>query len=277
MVMSVDTAMRAGRSIWGATWRSTGRSAWPKLAAVGLFVLVWQAVVWAGWRPAYVLPGPRAVASRLGDLATTPTFWTALLTTGIRAVVGFAIAVTAGTLLGLAVARFGVLRAAVGSLLSGLQTMPSITWFPLAILLFQLSEQAIAFVVVLGAAPSVANGIISGIDHVPPAFTRLGTVLGARGLRLYRHIVVPAALPAYVSGLSQGWAFAWRSLMAGELLVIIEARPSLGSRLAFAQEFGDSTSLIAYMVVILVIGMLADAVFSAASRQLRARRGLAAT
>jgi ABC-type anion transport system duplicated permease subunit len=147
----------------------------------------------------------------------------------------------------------------------------------LAILLFQLSEQAIAFVVVLGAAPSIANGIISGIDHVPPAFTRLGTVLGAHGWRLYRHVVIPAALPAYVSGLNQGWAFAWRSLMAGELLVIIEARPSLGSRLAFAQEFADSTSLIAYMVVILMVGMLADTTFSAVSRRLRTRRGLTGT
>lgn len=261
------TGTGAGAGAWRATW--------PKLAAAGLFVLGWQAVAWAGWRPAYVLPGPPAVALRLGDLAATTTFWTALTTTAVRAVVAFTIAVAVGTLLGLAVSRFAVLRAAVGSLLTGLQTMPSITWFPLAILLFGLSEQAIAFVVVLGAAPSIANGIISGIDHVPPAFARLGTVLGARGWRLYRHIVVPAALPAYVAGLNQGWAFAWRSLMAGELLVIIEARPSLGSRLAFAQEFGDSTSLVAYMVVILVAGMLADVVFSSASRRLRARRGLA--
>jgi NitT/TauT family transport system permease protein len=270
---AASETLRGSRRWSAGTWRA----AWPKLAAVGLFVLVWQAIAWSGWRPAYVLPGPQAVATTLAELARTPTFWTALLTTGIRAVVGFAIAVTAGTLLGLAVARFGVLRAAVGSLLTGLQTMPSITWFPLAILLFQLSEQAIAFVVVLGAAPSIANGIISGIDHVPPAFTRLGTVLGARGWRLYQHIVVPAALPAYVAGLNQGWAFAWRSLMAGELLVIISARPSLGSRLAFAQELGNAPSLIAYMVVILVAGMLADAVFSAGSRRLRARRGLATT
>jgi NitT/TauT family transport system permease protein len=284
-VTGVDTeageASSAGPAARGMSRRSSGRggrlwrATWPKPAAVGLFVLVWQVIVRSGWRPSYVLPGPQTVAARLTDLAGTATFWTALSTTGIRAVVGFAIAVGAGTLLGLAVARFAVLRAAVGSLLTGLQTMPSITWFPLAILLFGLSEQAIAFVVVLGAAPSIANGIISGIDHVPPAFTRLGAVLGARGWQLYRHIVVPAALPAYVAGLNQGWAFAWRSLMAGELLVIIEARPSLGSRLAFAQEFGDSTSLIAYMLVILVTGMLADAVFSAASRHLRARRGLA--
>lgn len=260
---------RRGRGAVGA-WRA----AWPKLAAVGLFVLVWQGVVWSAWKPPYVLPGPQTVAAKLQEMAGTATFWTALSTTGVRALIGFAIAVAAGTALGLAVARFGVLRAAVGSLLTGLQTMPSITWFPLAILLFRLSEQAIMFVVVLGAAPSIANGIISGIDHVPPAFTRLGTVLGARGWRLYQHVVVPAALPTYVAGLNQGWAFAWRSLMAGELLVIIEARPSLGSRLAFAQEFGDSTSLIAYMVVILVAGMLADFAFSSASRRLRARRGL---
>jgi NitT/TauT family transport system permease protein len=272
----VQAAARQGLGAGTGAVASAWRAAWPKLAAAGLFVLGWQAIAWSGWRPAYVLPDPQAVTLRLGDLAATTTFWTALTTTTVRAVVAFTIAVAVGTLLGLAVSRFAVLRAAVGSLLTGLQTMPSITWFPLAILLFGLSEQAIAFVVVLGAAPSIANGIIAGIDHVPPAFARLGTVLGARGWRLYQHIVVPAALPAYVAGLNQGWAFAWRSLMAGELLVIIEARPSLGSRLAFAQEFGDSISLIAFMVVILMAGMLADAAFSSASRRLRARRGLAA-
>jgi NitT/TauT family transport system permease protein len=190
-------------------------------------------------------------------------------------VTGFVAAVVLGTALGVAVARFRVLRAGVGSLVTGLQTMPSIVWFPLAILLFGLTEQAIFFVVVLGAAPSIANGIISGIDHVPPAFSRLGRVLGAGNLELYRHIVLPAALPSYVQGLNQGWAFAWRSLMAGELLVIIEARPSLGGRLQFALEFGDAERLIAYMIVILVLGMLADTAFSSSSRRMRARRGLA--
>jgi NitT/TauT family transport system permease protein len=92
---------------------------------------------------------------------------------------------------------------------------------------------------------------------------------------LYRFIVIPAALPAYVSGLNQGWAFAWRSLMAGELLVVIPGAVALGNRLAFAQEFGDATGLLAYMLVILVVGMLADTAFSAVSRNLRRRRGLA--
>ena len=115
--------------------------------------------------------------------------------------------------------RSRVLRAAVGSLITGLQTMPSIAWFPLAILLFKLTEAAIMFVVVLGAAPSIANGLISGVDHVPPIMLRAGRVLGAKGISAYRHVMLPAALPSFIAGLKQGWAFAWRSLMAGELLV----------------------------------------------------------
>ena len=106
-------------------------------------------------------------------------------------------------------------------MITGIQTMPSIVWFPLAIVLFAKSEAAILFVVVLGASPSIANGVISGVDHIPPMFLRAGRVLGARGAATYRHVVIPAALPAFVAGLKQGWAFAWRSLLAGELLVII--------------------------------------------------------
>jgi NitT/TauT family transport system permease protein len=253
-------------------WRQT----WPKLLAVGLFVALWQAVVATGWRPQYVLPAPATVLEDLLEQFSRPDFWSAVGTTLQRGITGFLAAIVLGTTLGVAVARFRVLRAGVGSLVTGLQTMPSIVWFPLAILLFGFTEQAIFFVVVLGAFPSIANGIVSGIDHVPPAFTRLGTVLGAGSVQLYRHVVLPAALPSYVQGLNQGWAFAWRSLMAGELLVIIEGRPSLGGRLMFALEFGDAVRLIAYMLVILALGMLADSVFSSAAQRMRARRGLKA-
>lgn len=252
---------------WAATW--------PKLIAVGLFVGIWQAVVWSGWRPSFVLPGPATVGQALLEMVQTERFWSGLSTTLRRALVGFGLAVAIGTVLGIAVARVKVLRAAVGSMITGLQTMPSITWFPLAILLFGLTEQAITFVVVLGAAPSIANGILSGIDHVPPAFTRLGTVLGARGMTLYRHVILPAAMPSYVSGLNQGWAFAWRSLMAGELLVIIAEQPSLGADLEFAREFAQAPTLLATMIVILLVGMGVDGLFSRISRSLRARRGLA--
>jgi NitT/TauT family transport system permease protein len=269
----IGTAPAASEAapVVGRIWRSV----WPKLVAVGLFVAVWQVVVWTGWKPDYVLPGPITVLSDLVDQLTRPDFWQAVATTLRRGILGFGVAIIVGSALGVAVAKSKVLRAGVGSLITGLQTMPSIVWFPLAILLFGFTEKAIFFVVVLGAAPSIANGIISGIDHVPPSFSRLGKVLGAGPVALYRYIVLPAALPSYVQGLNQGWAFAWRSLMAGELLVIIEARPSLGGRLMFALEFGNATRLLAYMMVILLLGMIADSVFSSASRRMRAKRGLA--
>ncbi|MFN2486007.1 MAG: ABC transporter permease [Acidimicrobiia bacterium] len=149
----------------------------------------------------------------------------AIATTLRRAVIGFSVAMGIGTVVGLAVSQSSVLRRAVGSLITGLQTMPSIAWFPLAILLFGLTETAIFFVVLIGAAPSIANGLINGVDHIPPVLLRAGRMLGARGMTAWRHVILPAALPSYVGGLKQGWAFAWRSLMAGEILVIIAARP----------------------------------------------------
>lgn len=257
-------------SVWTRVWAGL----WPKLLAVGLFVLAWQVVVWTGWRPSYLLPGPATVASSLRDVVTTAEFWKAVSITMQRALLGFALAVVIGGLLGLAVARARVLRVGVGSMITGVQTMPSIAWFPLAILLFRLSESAILFVVVLGAAPSIANGIIGGVDHVPPLLLRAGRVVGARGVSLYRHVVLPAALPSVVAGLKQGWAFAWRSLMAGELLVIVPGKPSIGTRLQFARELSDAPALIAYMIVLLAIGIVVDTLFGAADGALRRRRGL---
>ena len=254
------------RLIWG--W------IWPKALAIGIVILLWQALVLSGWRPEYVLPSPGQVMDALITLFGTEKFWQALARTASRAIVGFGVALLIGTAIGLLVARVKTLRMAIGSLITGLQTMPSIAWFPLAILFFGITEQAILFVIVLGAAPSIANGIISGIDNVPPAFTRLGTILGANSFQLYSLIMIPSALPAYISGLTQGWSFAWRSLMAGELLVIIAESPSLGGQLEFARQFSRAADLLATMIVILMIGMLVDTIFSFASTRIRSRRGL---
>ena len=180
---------------------------WPKLLAVGLALAVWQLVYVAELKPAYLLPGPATALAALVEMTQTSEFWQGLRTTVTRGVVGFLVAVLIGSLLGIAVSQWRVLRLGVGSMVTGLQTMPSIAWFPLAILLFGLSEQAILFVIILGAAPSVANGIIGGIDEVPPALSRAGYMLGARGIDRYRHIVLPAAFPAYLSGLKQGLGF----------------------------------------------------------------------
>jgi NitT/TauT family transport system permease protein len=250
-------------------------AAWPKLGAVAIVLAAWQLLVWTGWRPSYVLPGPDRVLAELGTLLATGRFWSAVATTLRRAATGFAFAIAIGTVLGVVVSRSRVLRRAFGSFITGLQSMPSIAWFPFAILLFALSEGAILFVIVIGASPSIANGLIHGIDHIPPLLLRAGRVLGARGLASLRHVVLPAALPDYVAGLKQGWAFSWRSLMAGELLVIIETRPALGSQLQFARELSDAPGLLALMLVVLLIGILVDGlVFAALENHMRRRRGL---
>lgn len=256
---------RASR-LWSATW--------PKLAALAIAVGTWQVVVWTGWKPEYSLPGPAAVGQELLRQASGPQLWDGLATTLRRAAVGYVFSVAVGLLVGLAVARSRVLRAAIGSMITALQTMPSIAWFPLAILLFELSEQAIFFVVVLGAAPSIANGVIAGVDYVPPLLLRAGRNLGARGLALYRYVIAPAALPAIVAGLKQGWAFSWRSLMAGELIVVGISQTSLGAQLTYSRELSDAPWLLATMIVILVVGLVVDAAFSGADKAIRRRWGV---
>ncbi|HCT80242.1 MAG TPA: ABC transporter permease [Micromonosporaceae bacterium] len=252
--------------IWSALW--------PKLAALGLVLLLWQTAFWLEWRDPWALPAPAETFAELWARAQTPELWNGVLITARRALMGYGFSLLAGITLGLAVARIKVLRIAIGSMITALQTMPSIAWFPLAILLFQMSEQAIFFVVVLGAAPSIANGVIAGIDYVPPLFLRAGRNLGARGLKLYWHVIGPAALPSFVSGLKQGWAFSWRSLMAGELIIIGLGKTSLGGQLTFARELGDAPWVISMMIVILIFGLLVDFLFSKADRTIRARWGL---
>jgi NitT/TauT family transport system permease protein len=248
---------------------------WPKVLALGMVFAAWQAVVWTGWRPEYVLPSPVDVLARLASDLQTPQLWGALATTLRRGGWGFAGAIVIGVAIGATVARFRTMRAAVGSLITGLQTMPSIAWFPLAILLFKLSEEAITFVVVLGAAPSIANGLIHGIDHIPPVLRRAGRVLGATGIDEYRHVILPAAMPSFMAGLKNGWAFAWRSLMAGELIVVIANKASLGQLLQVNRELSDAQGLLAIMLVILVIGIVLDSlVFGTLDRRIRAKRGL---
>lgn len=151
--------------------------------------------------------------------------------------------------------------------------MPSIVWFPPAVLLFKLSESAITFVVIMGAAPAIANGLISGVDHVSPILVRAGRVLGARGFGLFRYVVLPAALPSFLGGLKQAWAFAWRSLMAAELLATSLGH-SIGADLQNARDLSDAKGMYAMMIVLLVIGLAVDSGFGAADNKLRRRYGL---
>jgi NitT/TauT family transport system permease protein len=264
--LTVGARRRPLSRLWSALW--------PMLIAVVIALGAWELVVLSGWKEPWVLPGPRAVLPEFWNVVTDGGFWDAIGLTMQRAVLGFAVATAIGVLIGAVVSRSVILRRAFGSLITGLQTMPSIAWFPLAILLFQLSESAILFVVVLGAAPSIANGLITGVDYTPPILLRAGKVMGLHGLGLYRHLIIPASLPSFVAGLKQGWAFAWRSLMAGELLVVINNAQSVGTLLHYARELSDTERMISVMIVILIIGILVDQLFALADRTLRDRWGL---
>ena len=279
-MVSTDTALQgldaleqpvgsAAGSLAARAWRG----AWPKLAAIALVLVIWELIAASGWKK-LIFPAPGPTLANLWDQLGTGLLWHAIGTTLSRAVIGFALALVIGSVIGALVSRIGPLRAAVGSLLTGLQTMPSIAWFPFAIILFGLTTQAIMFVIVLGAAPSIANGLIAGVDYTPPLLLKAGHMMGLRRLSLYRHVIIPASLPSFVAGLKQGWAFAWRSLMAGELLVVIANQPSLGVLLQTDQDQADMASATAIIIVILIIGIIVDSVFSSADRSLRRRWGL---
>jgi NitT/TauT family transport system permease protein len=253
--------------------RAAWASLWPKLLAIALVLIIWQLVHLTGWK-SNVVKGPATVLSDLWQQLHHALLWAAIGTTLRRAVIGYSLALVIGSVIGVLVARIPPLRAAVGSIITGLQTMPSIAWFPFAIILFGETTLAILFVMILGAAPSIANGLITGVDYTPPLLLRAGRTMGLRGFTLYRYLVLPASVPAYVAGMKQGWAFAWRSLMAGELLVLIFGQYSIGQLLSQDQDTFDFASMTSVIIVILIIGIVVDMLFTKLDLAVRRRRGL---
>jgi NitT/TauT family transport system permease protein len=261
-----------GRRLAARFWTAL----WPKALAIAIVLGVWQLIHVSGWKKE-IFPGPGATLADLWDQLHTALLWHAIAITCERAVIGFALAVVIGAVIGALVSRIAPLRAAVGSLITGLQTMPSIAWFPFAIILFGISTTTILFVIVLGAAPSIANGLIAGVDYTPPLLLRAGKMMGLRRLSLYRYLILPASLPAFVAGLKQGWAFAWRSLVAGELLVVIANQPSLGVLLSTDQDQADMQGATSIIIVILILGIIVDMLFNLADGAIRRRWGLTGT
>ena len=262
---------RDTRQIGIKVWNSI----WPKLLAIVIVLAIWEIVYLANIKPHVIFPSPFTTLPNLWGQVQHGLLWQAIGTTLRRAVIGFGLALIVGSLVGALVSRIKPLRAAVGSMITGLQTMPSIAWFPFAIIFFGATTNAILFVIILGAAPSIANGLIAGVDYTPPLLLRAGKTMGLRGFALYRHLILPASLPTFVAGLKQGWAFAWRSLMAGELLVIIAGSSSIGVLLDNAQNTLDMPGAISIMIVILILGIFVDSLFGAMDRTIRRRRGLA--
>lgn len=264
----VATPVKALRTVW--------RASWPPATAIVVFVAVWQAVALARVRPSSALPGPSGVWTAFVSAAQDGSAARAAGLSLERAGLGFAISVAIGVLLGTAMATVPLLRRALGPIVTGLQSLPSVAWVPAAVIWFELSDAAIFTVVLLGTAPSVVNGLLAGVDQVPPLFVRVGRVLGARGWTRIRYVLLPAALPGFLGGLRQGWAFAWRSLMAAEL---ISSSPQLGTGLGQLLALGRATDnmplVIASILMIFVIGITIElGVFGPLERRVLHARGL---
>ncbi|MFS8197421.1 ABC transporter permease [Streptomyces sp. CWNU-52B] len=248
----------------------------PPIVAVALVLVVWQVLVWAEVTDSYKLPSPSAVWDEVGEAWREGTLLGYIWTSVSRGLLGFLMALVIGTPLGLLVARVKFVRAAIGPILSGLQSLPSVAWVPPAVLWLGLNDSMMYAVILLGAVPSIANGLVSGVDQVPPLFLRAGRTMGATGLRGTWHVVVPAALPGYLAGLKQGWAFSWRSLMAAE---IIASSPDLGIGLGQLLENGRTANsmpmVFLAILLILTVGIAIDLlIFSPLERWVLRSRGL---
>ncbi len=219
------------------------------------------------------LPGPEDVFHALRANVQNGAIIDALGVSLLRMTVGFAISFVAGTALGLLTTTSRVLEENLGGLILGLQSLPSITWLPLAVVWFGASESAIVFVVLMGSTFSIAYSAQAGVRGLPPLLSRVAGTLGATRWQSFRYVIVPAMMPSMVRGIKQGWSFAWRALMAGELLV---TAGGLGRLLDTGRRANDLSMVSAMMLVIIVVGVAVDRLlFGRAEAWVRERWGFA--
>lgn len=237
-----------------------------------LLIGIWQGIAALRIWPPYLFPSPSGVFDSLVLGFQDNSFTIGILASMKRVLIGYFISVAGGLLIGLAIGRVKVLDETVGTVVLGFQALPSICWLPIALLWFGLSESAIILVVVLGSLFAVTIGVDTGVKNVPPIYLRAARTMGAHGFDLYTKVIIPAAMPSIISGLKQGWSFAWRALMAGELLYV---SIGLGHLLTMGRELNDISQIIAVMIIIIVIGITVDRlVFTKLENRVRERWGL---
>lgn len=222
----------------------------------------------------YAVPSPIGVGERFVDLCSDGTLLEATGNSLLRGIAGFAIAVVIGVVLGLLIYQFKYLQKNLKPIILGIQTLPSVCWVPFSILWFGLTTQAILFVVIMGSAFSIAIAVDNAIKNILPIYTKAALTMGANKSQLYRYVIFPASLPELVSGLKQGWSFAWRALMAGEVMT---TSIGLGQTLIMGRDLADINQVMLVMLVIVVVGILIDkCIFSVIEKRLLRKRGLGA-
>ena len=239
----------------------------------GVLFAIWAVLAKLKIWPPYVFPTPKGVAESLWAGFADHSFWIAIAVSMKRMLLGYSLSVVLGMVLGLGVASNKFLEETMGGLLVSLQSLPSICWLPLAVLWFGLTEKAIIFVVVMGSLLSVTIAMEAGRQQMPKIYGMAGRNLGARGFKLFWYVLLPASLPFILSGLKQGWAFAWRSLISGEMIFV---SLGLGQLLMMGRDLNDMSQVIAVMMLIIAIGYIVDGlVFKTIERRLQHKWGLA--
>lgn len=244
------------------------------LLFLGAVLAAWQVAATLSPWDAMLFPSPLDVARSLGGTIANGRLPIAIMISLKRLAIGYLASLVVGVVLGVLLARSEMLRGTVGLLLTGLQALPSICWLPLALLWFGLSESAIFFVVLMGSVLSISTATEAGVRNVSPMYVKAARSMGASGFTLYRTVILPAALPQMVTGARLGWSFAWRSLMAAELLFV---SGGLGQMLTMGRELHDMPLVLAVMVVIVVLGLAVERLaFGRVDTALRLRWGLTA-
>lgn len=250
------------------------RDALTRAAALLALLGLWQLLASAGRWPPHVLPGPIRVLASVAEGIADGSLPLGVLVSLRRLAIGYVLASAAGVLLGIAMGRIEPLERALGTLLVGLQSLPSICWMPLALLWFGLNEKAILFVVTVASMGSVSLAVRDAVRSIPRVWVRAARNMGQRGLGLWLRVLLPAALPGTLTGLRIGWSFAWRALMAGELLFVAGG---LGQVLHVGRELNDMARVMAAMLVIVALGLLFDyLLLGRLEAHMRRRWGLAA-
>ncbi len=221
----------------------------------------WELLYRSGFWSPVLLPSPLVVGRYLWEVTVDGSLLSATLVTVKRLFLGYVFGLLLGLPLGLLTARFRVLADTLGLMALGLQALPSVCWVPLALLWFGQTEAAMFFVVVMGTLWSVIIATDNGVRNVPPIYARAARTMGSSGLHTWLCVIFPAALPFIVGGMKQGWAFAWRSLMAAEIYVTILSGFGLGHLLHYGRELNAMEQVIGIMLVLLLIGLLADKIF----------------
>ena len=228
------------------------------LAHCVVLLAIWEGIVRAKiWSPVLV-PSPESVVEYLWSAIRDGTLWQASVVTMRRLLLGYVIGIVVGLPHGLLVARFKFAEDTLGLVALGFQTLPSVCWVPLALLWFGQTESAMLFVVVMGTVWSVIIATDNGVRNVPPIYAKAARTMGSGQLHTWFKVILPASLPFIVSGMKQGWAFAWRSLMAAEIYVTILTGFGLGHLLHYGRELNAMDQVIGIILVIIGIGLLAD-------------------